>query len=75
MIVVNQTKLSELKKLECKNKAKELLLKTDWAELPTAQNQLANKKEFEDYRVLVRNFIISPVEEPEFPKEVEAKWI
>jgi hypothetical protein len=75
MIIVNQTKLSELKKLECKNKAKELLLKTDWAELPSAQGQLSNKTEFINYRIAVREFIINPVENPTFPSEPDAEWI
>lgn len=74
MIVVNQSKLSELKKLECKNKAKELLLDTDWSELPSALNQLQNFTDFINYRIEIRKFIITPIEEPIFPIKPSAIW-
>lgn len=58
----------------CKNEAKQLLNKTDWSNLSDAQTQLDNYEEFVEYRKTLRNYIINPVENPDFPIEPEARW-
>jgi hypothetical protein len=72
MITVNQNKISEIKKDKCKSKAKDLISKSDWSVLPDVK--ISNKSEFENYRNILRNFIINPVENPEFPIEPEPIW-
>ena len=72
MIIVNQEKLSKLKKSECESKAKELISKSDWSVLPDVN--LQNKPEFENYRSILRNLILNPVENPVFPIEPNPIW-
>jgi len=72
MIVVNQEKLSKLKKSECEAKAKELISKCDWSVLPDVN--LQNKSEFERYRSKLRELIKNPVENPVFPIEPDPIW-
>ena len=72
MITTNQEKLSKLKKSECKAKAKELIANTDWSVLPDVN--LQNKSEFENYRSILRNLILNPIEDPIFPIEPTPIW-
>jgi len=72
MIVVNQEKLSKLKKSECEAKAKELISKSDWSVLPDVN--LQNKSEFQNYRSILRNLILNPIENPIFPIEPTPIW-
>jgi len=58
----------------CKTQAKQLLSKTDWSNLNDVQNELDNYEEFVEYRKTLRNYIINPVENPDFPIEPEARW-
>ena len=72
MIIIDQKKLSEFKKSECESKAKELISKCDWSVLPDVK--LTNKVEFENYRSILRNFILNPIEDPIFPVEPNPIW-
>lgn len=69
-IIVN----SELKKQDCKDKAKSLLANSDWSTLPDVQTQLLNYNDFVFYRSQLRELVINPVENPVFPSEPEARW-
>ena len=64
----------ELKKQDCKDKAKQLLSQSDWSTLPDVQAQLSNYQDFVNYRSQLRNLVINPVENPVFPSEPEARW-
>jgi hypothetical protein len=72
MIVVNKEKLSKFKKSECESKAKELISKSDWSVLPDVN--LQNKSEFQNYRSILRNLILNPIEDPIFPIEPTPIW-
>ena len=74
MIIIDQNKLSELKKENCKSKAKELLQNSDWSEIQSVVQQLENSIEWVNYRIAVRQYIINPVEEPNFPQEPQTIW-
>jgi hypothetical protein len=73
MIIVDQKKLSEFKKNNCKNQAKQLIANSDWSVLPDVKIQ--NKAQFENYRSILRNLILNPVEDPDFPSEPVPIWI
>ena len=64
--------ISIRKKNKCKNDAKKLIANTDWAILPDID--FVNKKEFETYRNILRNYIIYPIENPQFPTEPKPIW-
>jgi hypothetical protein len=72
VIVVNQEKLFQYKKQECKNQAKALISQSDWSVLPDVK--ILNKSEFELYRSKLRAFILEPVEDPIFPEEPNPIW-
>ena len=72
MIIVDQKRLSEFKKNNCKDQAKQLIANSDWSVLPDVN--ITNKSEFENYRSQLRNLIINPVEEPIFPIEPNPIW-
>ena len=72
MITVNQDKLSKFKKDNCEARAKELIYKSDWSVLPDVN--LQNKSDFENYRSILRNLILNPIEDPIFPLEPNPIW-
>ena len=72
MIIVDQKRLSEFKKNNCKDQAKQLIASSDWSVLPDVN--ITNKLEFENYRSQLRNLIINPVEDPIFPLEPNPIW-
>ena len=72
MIIVDQKRLSEFKKQNCKDQAKQLIANSDWSVLPDVN--ITNKVEFELYRTQLRNLIINPVEDPIFPVEPNPIW-
>ena len=72
MIIVDQKRLSEFKKQNCKNQAKQLIANSDWSVLPDVN--ISNKSEFESYRTQLRNLIINPVEDLIFPVEPQPIW-
>jgi len=73
MIITNEIKLSELKKSNCKAKSKELIANCDWSVLPDVK--IENKTEFINYRDILRNYILNPVENPIYPEEPTPIWI
>lgn len=73
MIIVDQKRLSEFKKQNCKDQAKQLIASSDWSVLPDVN--ITNKSEFESYRSQLRNLILNPVEDPIFPEEPNPIWI
>jgi len=72
MIEIDQVKLSKIQKNNCESKAKELISKCDWSVLPDVN--ITNKSEFENYRSILRNLIINPIEDPIFPIEPTPIW-
>jgi hypothetical protein len=56
----------------CEAKAKELIANCDWSVLPDVN--LTNKAEFEAYRATLRNYILNPVANPDFPTEPQPVW-
>jgi hypothetical protein len=64
----------ELKKQDCKDKAKQLLANSDWSTLPDVQTQLLNYQDFVIYRSQLRNLVINPTEDPVFPIEPNPIW-
>lgn len=73
MIITNNEILSNIKKSDCKTKSKELISNCDWSVLPDVK--IENKIEFENYRAILRNYILNPVENPVFPEEPTPIWI
>jgi hypothetical protein len=59
-------------KLECSEKAKQLIAEVDWAVLPDVG--LQNSSEFIHYRAVLRNFIKNPVPNPIFPQKPTEIW-
>lgn len=59
-------------KAACKNQAKSLLAASDWSVLPDVQ--ITNKAEFENYRAILRGYVISPVANPTWPTEPQPVW-
>ena len=72
MIIVDQKRLSEFKKQNCKDQSKQLIASSDWSVLPDVN--ILNKSEFENYRTQLRNLIINPVEDPIFTVEPNPIW-
>jgi len=60
------------KKDKCENKAKTFIANCDWSVLPDVN--LQNKSEFENYRSILRNLILNPIEDPIFPIEPTPIW-
>ena len=59
-------------KANCKTQAKTLLSASDWAVLPDVQ--ITNKADFENYRAILRGYVISPVANPTWPTEPQPIW-
>ncbi len=59
-------------KTNCKAQAKSLLSASDWAVLPDVQ--ISNKADFENYRAILRGYVISPVVNPTWPTEPQPVW-
>lgn len=59
-------------KQNCKDQAKILIANCDWSVLPDVN--ISNKSEFENYRTILRNYILNPVENPNFPTEPTPIW-
>jgi hypothetical protein len=60
------------KKDKCENQAKTLIANCDWSVLPDVN--ITNKSEFENYRSILRNLILNPIEDPIFPIEPTPIW-
>lgn len=66
--------LSVQKKNQCKTTAKRLLLDSDWSELPSVVEALENAAEWKLYRVQLRKYVVTPVQNPVFPSVPQVKW-
>lgn len=64
----------EVKKLLCKQKAKELLLKTDYTDLVSVSSLIENKAEFDEFRNNVRKLYLNPAIDPVWPAEPAPIW-
>ena len=63
---------AQAQKYACKVQAKQLLAASDWAALPDVQ--ISNKADFENYRAILRGYVLSPVTNPTFPTEPTPVW-
>lgn len=66
---------SEALTAECKNKAKQLLLDTDYTQFADVSETLKNKKEFDSYRSTVRELFLKPVPDPQWPIQPNPIWL
>jgi hypothetical protein len=67
-----QAVITQSQKDACKTQAKSLLSASDWAVLPDVQ--ITNKAAFENYRAVLRGYVISPVTDPTWPVEPQPIW-
>jgi hypothetical protein len=67
-----QSTQDTIAKANCKSKAKALLYASDWSVLPDIQ--ITNKAAFDNYRAILRGYVISPVTDPTFPTEPQPVW-
>jgi hypothetical protein len=65
---------SIVKKQSCKNKAKELIAKYDFAVLPDRSKDISNIEEIISYRDFLLSLIKTPIENPEFPNPPDVIW-
>lgn len=73
-ITINTDKLSQIKKNQCKDKAKTLIAKYDFAVLPDRSKDIQNIDEIISYRDTLLSLIKNPIENPEFPNPPEVIW-
>jgi hypothetical protein len=67
-----QAVTTQAQKDACKAQAKSLLAASDWSVLPDVQ--ITNKSAFDNYRAILRGYVISPVANPDFPVEPQPEW-
>jgi hypothetical protein len=67
-----QSTQDQIAKNACKNTAKALLAASDWSVLPDVQ--ITNKSAFDNYRAILRGYVISPVTDPTWPTEPQPVW-
>jgi hypothetical protein len=60
------------KKNQCKIKSKQLISLCDWSVLPDVK--ILNISEFINYRIILRDYILNPTENPIFPEEPKPIW-
>lgn len=63
---------TQAQKDACKAQAKALLAASDWSVLPDVQ--ITNKSAFDNYRAILRGYVISPVTDPTWPNEPQPVW-
>jgi Phage tail assembly chaperone protein len=63
---------TQAQKDACKAQAKALLAASDWSSLPDVQ--ITNKSAFDNYRAILRGYVISPVTDPTWPTEPQPVW-
>lgn len=68
-----QNVITQAQKDDCKAQAKTLLSASDWSALPDVQ--ITNKADFDNYRAILRGYVISPVVNPTFPTEPSPIWV
>lgn len=66
--------LSIQKKEKCKQKSQTLLLESDWVDLYSVRNKLENINEWDNYREIIRELRINPIENPVFPDKPKTIW-
>ena len=62
----------DLAKKNCKEQAKQLISNCDWSVLPDVK--ISNASDFINYRIILRDYILNPVENPNFPPEPSPIW-
>ena len=67
-----QAVTAQAQKDACKAQAKALLAASDWSVLPDVQ--ITNKSAFDNYRAILRGYVISPVTDPTWPVEPQPTW-
>jgi hypothetical protein len=67
-----QAVTAQAQKDACKALAKALLAASDWSVLPDVQ--ITNKSAFDNYRAILRGYVISPVTDPTWPTEPQPVW-
>lgn len=67
-----QAVTTQAQKDACKAQAKALLAQSDWSVLPDVQ--ITNKAAFDNYRAILRGYVISPVTDPTWPTEPQPNW-
>lgn len=63
---------TQAQKDACKAQAKALLAASDWSVLPDVQ--ITNKSAFDNYRAILRGYVINPVTDPTWPTEPQPVW-
>lgn len=59
-------------KQNCKDEAKRKIQACDWSVLQDVK--LLNQTEFINYRTILRDYILNPTENPDFPPEPDPIW-
>lgn len=67
-----QAVTEQAQKDACKEKAKQLLAKSDWSQMPDVS--LVNKDVFASYRLNLRNLVLNPVADPVWEDEPTPVW-
>ena len=67
-----QAVTTQAQKDACKAQAKALLAASDWSVLPDVQ--ITNRAAFDNYRAILRGYVISPVTDPTWPTEPQPVW-
>ena len=67
-----QAVTTQAEKDDCKATAKAKLAASDWSVLPDVQ--ITNKADFDNYRAILRGYVISPVTNPTWPTEPQPIW-
>lgn len=67
-----QAVTAQAQKDACKTQAKALLAASDWSVLPDVQ--ITNRAAFDNYRAILRGYVISPVTDPTWPTEPQPVW-
>jgi hypothetical protein len=66
--------LSIIAKNNCKSKAQSLLNESDFADLYSVRNKLENINEWDNYREIIRELRINPIENLVFPDKPQIIW-
>lgn len=59
---------------QCKKQAKKLLKYTDYSQLGDVSNDIKNIEEFVSFRKKIRQLMLNPVKNPEFPEIPTPVW-
>ena len=67
-----QAVTTQAQKDDCKATAKAKLAASDWSQMNDVQ--ITNKADFDNYRAILRGYVISPVTNPTWPVEPQPQW-